>query len=93
MRFDWCIIKGVQSIYHTRKALSMNKNTTKPSNVQIEKTETATSTDLQDCMDSASGFLNRFGIVKLLGECGAYKEKGVPVRVILLYIFNLIFSR
>lgn len=92
MRFDWCIIKGVQSIYHTRKALSMNKNTTKPSNVQIEKAGTATAADLRNCMDSASRFLNRFRIVKLLGECGAYKEKGVPVRVILLYIFNLMFS-
>ena len=30
--------------------------------------------------------------LKLLGDCGAYKEKGVPVRVILLYIFNLMFS-
>ena len=41
---------------------------------------------------SASRFLDRFAVVKLLGECGAYKEKGVPVRVILLYIFNLMFS-
>jgi hypothetical protein len=43
-------------------------------------------------MDAASRFINRFGVVKLLGECGAYKEKGVPVRVLLLYIFNLMFS-
>jgi len=70
----------------------MSKITTKPSNVQIEKAGTMTAADLQNCMDSASRFLNRFGIVKLLGECGAYKEKGVPVRIILLYIFNLMFS-
>ena len=32
--------------------------------------------------------MGRFNVVKLLGECGAYKEKGVPIRVIFLYIFN-----
>ena len=48
--------------------------------------------DLKECTDAASRFLSRFDVVKLLGECGAYKEKGVPVRVILLYIFNLMFS-
>ena len=78
----------MQSIYHIRKALSMKNNNTKPSNVQ---TKNATE-DLQKSMDAASRFLDRFGAVKLLGECGAYKEKGVPVRVILLYIFNLMFS-
>ena len=74
--------KGTQSIYHIRKALSMKNNNTKPSNVQ---TKNATE-DLQKSVDAASRFLDRFGVVKLLGECGAYKEKGVPVRVILLYI-------
>lgn len=66
----------------------MKNNNTIPANVQ---TENATE-DLQKSMDAASRFLNRFGVVKLLGECGAYKEKGVPVRVILLYVFNLMFS-
>ena len=66
----------------------MKNNNTIPTNVQ---TENATE-DLQKSMDAASRFLNRFGVVKLLGECGAYKEKGVPVRIILLYIFNLMFS-
>ena len=57
------------------------------------QTETNNSAeDLRDSMDAASRFLNRFSAVKLLGECGAYKEKGVPVSVILLYIFNLMFS-
>ena len=80
--------KGIESIYHIRKALSMKKNNTKPANVQTENT----TEDLQKSMDAASRFIDRFGIIKLLGECGAYKEKGVPVRVILLYIFNLMFS-
>lgn len=82
--------KGNPSIYYIRKALSMNKNNTKTTNVQTEKNNNAE--DLQKSMGAASRFLDRFGIVKLLGECGAYKEKGVPVRVILLYIFNLMFS-
>jgi hypothetical protein len=69
----------------------MKKNNTKPSNVQQAKTNT-TADDLRDSLDAASRFIDRFGIVKILGECGAYKEKGVPVRVILLYIFNLMFS-
>ena len=80
--------KGVHSIYHIRKALSMKKNSTKPANVQTENT----ADDLRKSMDAAARFFDRFGVVKLLGECGAYKEKGVPVRVILLYIFNLMFS-
>lgn len=69
----------------------MKNNNTKPSNVQQSKTINATD-DLRDSMNAASRFITRFGVVKLLGECGAYKEKGVPVRVLLLYIFNLMFS-
>lgn len=69
----------------------MRENTTKPSNVQQTKAIN-TANDLRDSVDAATRFINRFGIVKLLGDCGAYKEKGVPVRVILLYIFNLMFS-
>ena len=65
----------------------MKNNNTKSANVQIEN-----NIDLQESTAAASRFLDRFGIVKLLGECGAYKEKGVPVCVILLYIFNLMFS-
>ena len=63
----------------------MKKNSTKPSNAQQPKTINIEN-DLRDSMDAASRFINRFGIVKLLGDCGAYKEKGVPIRVILLYI-------
>ena len=66
----------------------MKNNNTKPSNVQTENVNF----DLMKSLDATSRFLNRFGVVKLLGECGAYKEKGVPIRVILLYIFNLMFS-
>ena len=69
----------------------MRENNTKPSNVQQTKAIN-TANDLRDSVDAATRFINRFGIVKLLGDCGAYKEKGVPVRVILLYIFNLMFS-
>ena len=79
---------GAKSIYHTREALSMKYSNTKLTNVQTENV----AEDLQKSMDAASRFLNRFGVVKLLGECGAYKEKGVPVRVLLLYVFNLVFS-
>ena len=69
----------------------MRENNTKPSNVQQTKAIN-TANDLRDSVDTATRFINRFGIVKLLGDCGAYKDKGVPVRVILLYIFNLMFS-
>ena len=69
----------------------MRENSTKLSNVQQTKAIN-TANDLRDSVDTATRFINRFGIVKLLGDCGAYKEKGVPVRVILLYIFNLMFS-
>ena len=69
----------------------MRENSTKPSNVQQTKAIN-TANDLRDSVDTATRFINRFGIVKLLGDFGAYKEKGVPVRVILLYIFNLMFS-
>ena len=69
----------------------MRENNTKPSNVQQTKAIN-TANDLRDSVDAATRFIKRFGIVKLLGDCGAYKDKGVPVRVILLYIFNLMFS-
>ena len=69
----------------------MRENSTKPSNVQQTKAIN-TANDLRNSVDAATRFINRFGIVKLLGDCGAYKDKGVPVRVILLYIFNLMFS-
>lgn len=75
----------------------MENHNTKPSNPQqvngnniFQKIES--NTDIKDCTDAASRFINRFEVVKLLNECGAYKEKGVPVRVIFLYIFNLMFS-
>ena len=76
----------------------MKNHNTKPSNTQsvnynsTSKMDDIDAYDLKECTDAASRFLSRFDIVKLLGECGAYKEKGVPVRMILLYIFNLMFS-
>ena len=66
----------------------MKNNNTKPANVQTENS----ADDIRQSMNAASRFFDRFGIVKLLGECGAYKQKGVPVRIILLYILNLMFS-
>ena len=76
----------------------MKHHNTKPSdsqptnsNVTSKNIETDAH-DMEECTDAASRFINRFNVVKLLGECGAYKEKGVPIRVIFLYIFNLMFS-
>lgn len=76
----------------------MENHSTKPANAQSTGSETESNycnidkCDLNKCENAAARFLNRFAVVKLLGECGAYKEKGVPVKVILLYIFNLMFS-
>lgn len=84
----------------------MKNHNTKPSNIQqsdtkylnksahsaISKTIAANPQDLKECDDAAARFLKRFEIIRLLGECGAYKEKGVPIGVIMLYIFNLMFS-
>jgi len=75
----------------------MKKNNTKPSNAQPDNRistyiSDTDAQDLKDCIDAASRFVNRFNIIKLIGECGAYKEKGVPIRIILLYLFNLMFS-
>ena len=73
---------------HSTKAVNAQQAKSNSSSKQ-NKEET---TDLIESTDAAARFLNRFKIVKLLGECGAYKEKGVPIKVILLYIFNLMFS-
>ena len=76
----------------------MKNHNTKPSNSQpadsnvTSKNIETDAQDMKECTDAASRFMNRFHVVKFLGECGAYKEKGVPIRVILLYIFNLMFS-
>lgn len=84
----------------------MKKHNIKPSNIQqtdtkhlnksvcsaIPATVVVNPQDLKECDDAAARFLKRFEIIRLLGECGAYKEKGVPVGVIVLYIFNLMFS-
>ena len=76
----------------------MKDHSTKAANAQQTKSNSSSkqnkeeTTDLIESSDAATRFLNRFKIVKLLGECGAYKEKGVPIKVILLYIFNLMFS-
>ena len=73
----------------------MKDHSTKTANAQQAKSNSSSkqnkeeTMDLIESTDAAARFLNRFKIVKLLGECGAYKEKGVPIKVILLYIFNL----
>lgn len=76
----------------------MKHHNTKPSDSQQTNSNVTSKNieidarDMEECTDAASRFMNRFNVVKLLGECGAYKEKGVPIRVIFLYIFNLMFS-
>lgn len=76
----------------------MKNHNTKPAQAQAEcdgstvKAKQADTYDLHDCLEAATRFFKRFKVIQLLGECGAYKEKGVPIRVIMLYIFNLMFS-
>ena len=76
----------------------MKNHNTKPSNSQPANSNVTSKNigidahDMKECIDASSRFMGRFNVVKLLGECGAYKEKGVPIRVIFLYIFNLMFS-
>lgn len=82
---DWSI--SDQSIHHVIRGLSELLP-----HSAISKTIAANPQDLKECDDAATRFLKRFEIIRFLGECGAYKEKGVPVGVIMLYIFNLMFS-
>ena len=49
--------------------------------------------DEAECMSATERFFKRFHVVKILSECGAYKEKGVPVYAIMMFVFNLMFSR
>ena len=76
----------------------MKNHNTKPAQAQAEsdgttsKAKQVDSYDLHECLEAATRFFKRFKVIQLLGECGAYKEKGVPVSVIMLYIFNLMFS-
>ena len=70
----------------------MKNNSTKAAAAQQQSIKEQENNDLNACNMATSHFLNRFKIVKLLGECGAYKAKGVPVSVIMLYLFNLMFS-
>lgn len=76
----------------------MKNHNTKPSNSQPANSNVTSKNigidahDMKECIDASSRFMGRFNVVKLLGECGAYKEKGVSIRVIFLYIFNLMFS-
>ena len=97
----------VATIINTsEKGIAMKNHNTKPSNIQqidlknsykttgskTSRTVAVDPHDQKECDDAAARFLKRFEIVRLLGECGAYKEKGVPIGVIILYIFNLMFS-
>ena len=76
----------------------MKNHNTKPAKMQAvsdgpaAREKQADEHDLQECTEAANRFFKRFKVIQLLGECGAYKEKGVPVGVIMLYIFNLMFS-
>ena len=76
-----------EELYHKKANNQAGKCT-----ASTDKIEQVAREDLKKCSDAATRFLSRFNVVKLLGECGAYKEKGVPVMVIMLYIFNLMFS-
>lgn len=60
----------------------MKNNSTKAAAAQQQSIKEQENNDLNACNMATSHFLNRFKIVKLLGECGAYKAKGVPVSVL-----------
>ncbi len=73
----------------------MDNHNTNPSDVQQNNknnTDLSQALDLKESIDAAGRFFKRFKVVELMGECGAYKAKGIPIGVILLYVFNLIFS-
>jgi len=71
----------------------MKNDSTKRTVSQQQNSENQVSkNDVAACSGATAHFLKRFKIVALLGECGAYKAKGVPINVIMLYIFNLMFS-
>ena len=36
-------------------------------------------------------FFKRFRVGKILKDCNAYKEQGIPVLTVILYLFQLIF--
>ena len=73
----------------SEKGIAMKNHNTKPSNIQqtdmkhlnktagsaISKNIVVNPHYLKECDDAAARFLKRFEIVRLLGECGAYKEK------------------
>ena len=42
--------------------------------------------------ETVSSFMRKFGIAKLLGRCGAYKEKGISVFEVFLAIFQSVFA-
>lgn len=68
----------------------MANNTTNRDSAQQDISKN--SNDLAVCSSAALHFMKRFRVNKLLGDCGAYKAKGVPISVIMLYVFNLMFS-
>lgn len=62
----------------------MKNNNTKESTTQQEKSKNQVSkSDEAECRNATAHFLKRFKIVTILGECGAYKAKGVPISVIM----------
>ena len=38
-----------------------------------------------------SQFFQRFHVGEILRKCNAYKEKGIPVITVILYLFQLVF--
>ena len=88
--------KGIAMKNHNTKSSYIQridlKNSYKTTGSKKSETIAADPHDQKECDAATARFLKRFEIVRLLGECGAYKEKGVPIGVIILYIFNLIFS-
>ena len=69
-----------------------NNNTKKVFTQQQNSKDQTAKADTVACIGATARFLKRFKVIALLGECGAYKAKGVPISVIMLYIFNLMFS-
>ena len=69
-----------------------NNNTKKDLTQQQNSKDQTAKADIVACIGATARFLKRFKVIALLGECGAYKAKGVPISVIMLYIFNLMFS-
>ena len=75
----------------------MKNTTTNPKECQQKPAKSKESivideADKNNCISATERFFSRFKVLDIMNECGAYKEKGVPVSVILMYVFTLMFS-